>query len=106
MTNKMRSFKSGSSRNSDIGKLDYHGFLSPAVLKRYAEYMHKNRQLEDGTMRDSSNWKLGIPKEQYIKSMFRHFVSVWEKHDNKEDNQEDLCALMFNVMGYLYEDLK
>ena len=105
----MREFETGATRDSDEGKLDFEGFLSPSVLKRYAEYMHKNRVQSDGNLRPSDNWQKGIPQDAYMKSMWRHFFSVWEAHrldSNDEQLETDLCALMFNVMGYLHEELK
>ena len=108
--NAARVFTSGASRNSDEGKFDYEGFLSPSVLKSYAAYMHKMRLLEDGTLRDSDNWQKGIPKDQYIKSMWRHFMDVWEARRSdiyvKTERVEQLNALLFNVMGLLHEELK
>jgi hypothetical protein len=115
--NASRVFESGASRNSDDGKLDYDGFLSPQVLKSYALYMHKMRYLEDGNLRDSDNWQKGIPKSQYMKSMWRHFMDVWVGRRDiskdigtvdrytKEERVEQLNALLFNVMGLLYEEL-
>lgn len=102
----MRKFETGAIRDSDDGKLDYDGFLSPAVLERFAAYMHKNRELPDGSLRDGGDWKQGIPKDVYMKSMWRHFFSVWKGHAEGKAGQEDLCALMFNVMGYLHEELR
>ena len=105
----MREFKTGATRDTDEGRLDYEGFLSPLVLKRYAEYMNKNRVQADGKIRDSDNWQKGIPIVAYMKSMFRHFMDVWTGHRSKasnEEGQEALCALLFNVMGYLHELLK
>jgi len=32
----MRQFESGATRDTEDGKLDYEGFLSPAVLLRFA----------------------------------------------------------------------
>jgi len=101
-----RKFKSGAYRDGCEDKLDYEGFLSPAVLKRFAEYMHENRKQSNGEMRDSDNWQQGIPKDVYMKSMWRHFFSVWEAHRNGHHIEEELCALMFNVMGYLFEELR
>jgi len=111
-----RYFEGGAYRDVSADKLDYEGFLSPAVLTRYAEYMHKNRKQSDGVMRDSDNWQAGIPKEVYMSSMWRHFMDVWTIHreafdngdltDMPEEMQESLCALAFNVLGYLFEDLK
>jgi hypothetical protein len=102
-------FETGANRNSNQGKLDYEGFLSPLALKAYAEYMHKNRELEDGTLRDSDNWQKGIPLDSYMKSMFRHFTDVWSTHrgyETEENQVTNLCAVMFNTMGMLHELLK
>lgn len=102
----VRVFETGANRDVDTNKLDFEGFLAPSVLQRFAEYMHKNRFLRDGSMRDSDNWQKGIPRGVYIKSMWRHFFAVWRGHRLALDVEEELCALMFNVMGYLFELLK
>ena len=68
----MRNFETGATRDSDVGKLDYEGFLCPLVLERYAQYLHKHRQTANG-MRDSDNWQNGIPRDVYIKSASMHF---------------------------------
>lgn len=104
-----RTFDTGAIRDISDAKLDYDGFLSPLVLKRYAEHMHTFRKLPDGSSRTSDNWQLGIPKDEYLKSMFRHFVAVWSSHrgvSNESDIAAELCALLFNVSGYLHEHLK
>ena len=106
----MREFKSGATRDTDEGKLDFEGFLSPPVLWRYAQYMHKNRIQADGKLRDSDNWQKGMSQDVYMKSMWRHFMDVWEYHRRPElprdEQQEALCALLFNVMGMLHESIK
>ena len=106
----MRIFEGGATRDGDEGKHDYEGFMSPLVVKRFGEYMTKSRILADGSVRDSDNWQKGIPQDQYIKSGFRHFVTWWLDHrglaGSKYALEETLCALMFNVMGYLHEHLK
>ena len=105
----IRTFNTGANRNSDQGKLDFEGFLSPLTLEAYAEYMNKNRHLEDGTLRDSDNWQKGIPKDAYMKSMWRHFFDVWKNHrglETKEDVVTNLCGLLFNVSGMLHEAVK
>ena len=112
----MRQFDSGATRDSDINKNDYEGFLSPLVIERYGEYMTKHRKQADGQLRHSDNWQKGIPKEAYIKSMWRHFLDVWfihrgykrwDKQRNEEITMEEaLMALLFNVMGYAYEILR
>lgn len=104
----MRNFATGATRDSDEEKYDYEGFLSPIVLERFAVYMHKHRKQADSKLRASDNWQKGIPKDAYMKSMFRHFMEVWKAHRGHKniDLEEALCALMFNVMGYLFEVLK
>ena len=102
----MRTFDTGANRDSDGGKLDYEAFLSPLVLKKYAEYMHKHRALEDGTLRDGDNWQQGMPLDVYMKSMWRHFMDVWTFQrglDNSIRIEDALCGVMFNAMGYLHE---
>ena len=104
-----RTFESGATRDTDTGKLDYEGFLSPLVLERYAQYLNKHRTMKDGTERASDNWQNGIPLSVYMKSLLRHVVAVWTIHrgwPHKEDLEEALCAVMFNTMGYLHEILK
>jgi hypothetical protein len=102
----MRQFDTGATRNLEADKPDYEGFLSPDVLIRFGQYMHEHRKQADGQMRESDNWQKGIPKDVYMKSMFRHFITLWKHHRQGGQVQEELCALMFNVMGYLAEDLK
>lgn len=105
----MRTFESGATRNSDSGKYDYEGFFSPLVVERFAAYMHKHRQLETGELRDSDNWQKGIPQAAYIKSAWRHFLDWWREHrglPSTEGIEDALCALLFNVQGYLHEHLK
>jgi hypothetical protein len=105
-TGKARTFESGATRDTDEGKYDYEGFLHPLVIDRYAEYMHANRVQSDGELRDSDNWQKGIPKKQYMKSMFRHFMEVWRNHRQGRYDGDALCALLFNVMGYMYEHMQ
>lgn len=105
----MREFGTGATRNSDTGKYDYEGFLSPLVLERFAEYMTKHRVQADGQTRASDNWQKGIPLDAYIKSGYRHFLDWWRQHRGlKGDDtlEESICALMFNAQGYLHETLK
>ncbi len=105
----MRKFKSGATRDNNEGKFDYEGFLSPIVIEAYGRYMHKHRKQADGKLRDSDNWQKGMPKDAYIKSAFRHFIDVWKEHrgfKGRDGLEEALCALLFNIQGYLYEYLK
>lgn len=105
----MRTFETGATRNGDSDKFDYEGFLSPLVLQRYAAYMHRNRLQADGALRDSDNWQKGIPQTAYMKSGWRHFMAWWSNHrqlPSDESVEDALCALLFNVSGYLHEHLK
>ena len=105
----MREFESGATRDTDDGKLDYEGFLAPQVIERYAKYMHRHRVQADGELRASNNWTRGIPKDAYMKSAWRHFMSWWKEHrghKSREGIEEALCGLLFNVMGYLFEVLR
>lgn len=106
----MREFATGATRDTDQDKYDYEGFLSPAVLTRFAEYMHHHRKQADGNLRDSDNWQKGIPKDAYMKSAFRHFIDLWTLHRGGKSEgvtlEDTLCALLFNIQGYLHEELK
>ena len=112
----MRNFDTGATRDTDEGKNDYEGFYSPLVVEAFGNYMTKHRIQADGKLRDSDNWQKGIPKDAYIKSLWRHFLDMWFIHRGykRTDKQtgevltmkEVLCAILFNVQGYLYEILK
>ena len=105
----MRKHTTGSTRNDDDDKFDYEGFLSPLVIERFGEYMHKHRFQADGIIRDSDNWQKGMPKEWYMKSGWRHFFDWWKEHrglKSREGLEDALCGLFFNVQGYLHEHLK
>lgn len=112
----VRAFETGATRDTDTGKFGYEGFLSPLVLQRFAAFMHKHRVQSDGTLRDPDNWQRGIPCNVYADSLVRHLMEFWLAHRgygvhprgprDPQDVEEVLCAVMFNVMGYLFEVLK
>ena len=112
----IRQFTTGATRDTDHGKYDYEGFNDPLTMERFAQYMHEHRKQPDGTYRASDNWQAGMGRDVYMKSMWRHFMDVWKLHrghkvfDRKDNHQifmdEALCALWFNVKGYLFEYLK
>jgi len=105
----MREFASGANRNDDTDKLDFEGFLSPIVLQAYGEYMHKNRIQEDGKLRSSDNWQKGIDQNEYIKSLLRHTHDLWMEnrgYESREGRIDAACGILFNTMGWLYEELK
>lgn len=103
----MRTFETGATRDSDDTKPDYEGYLSPSVLEAFGCYMTKHRVQADGGLRASDNWQRGIPRSAYMKSAWRHFLVWWREHRRPLPDvtvlEEALCALMFNVMGYLHE---
>lgn len=110
----MRTFETGATRDDDMTKPDYEGYLSPLVIRRYGEYMTKHRMQADGNLRDSDNWQKGIPFTAYMKSLWRHLVDLWTLHRNPPQEeilndfikQDALCAIIFNASGYLHELLK
>lgn len=108
----IRIFETGANRDTDTDKLQYEGFLSPLVEKRYAQYMHLHRKQKDGSLRASDNWQKGIPIEVYVDSLVRHMQDVRLHHDKFSDEAIDpdlesaLCAVIFNASGYLFELLK
>lgn len=115
MVGKGRTFKTGAYRDTDANKPDYEGFLSPLVIEEFGNYMTKHRKQSNGKIRDSDNWQKGIPKSQYMKSLFRHFHQLWMLHRGHPIKDEKgnritiidaACGVMFNVMGYLHEHLK
>jgi hypothetical protein len=106
----IRQFPTGATRDTDAGKPDYEGYLSPQAIRRYGEYMLRHTVMPDGTRRASDNWQKGIPRDAYMKSAWRHFLDVWTMHRAgkgcTDEAQDALCALLFNVMGYLHEAMK
>lgn len=108
----IRQFSTGANRDTDEGKLDYEGFYSPLVIEAFAKYMHKNRFLKDGSIRDSDNWQnlFGDHHEDVcMKSAFRHFMDLWQLHrgyEAREDIDDAICGIMFNVMAYYHKILK
>lgn len=111
--NVMRTFTTGATRDSEEGKLDFEGFLSPFALERYAEYMNGHRKQRDGRLRDSDNWQKGIPIDAFMKSLWRHVFALWKIHrggvvlDPRDQHEvtadEALCGVLFNAFGYLHE---
>jgi len=111
---KIRKFDTGATRDTTKGKLDYVKALCPLVLRRYVQYLDKHRLQPDGSYRDFDNWKKGIPRDTYHSSKGRHFFADWlleegyEVSDNHGpvDEEDALCAEIFNAMGKLREILK
>ena len=107
----IRQYETGATRSPIGDKLRYEGFLSPIVIKRYAEYMHKHRVQSNGQLREPDNWQKGMPMGDYLDSGWRHLMDWWLHHRGcpeqaNESLEDSLCALLFNTMGYLHEVLK
>lgn len=105
----MREFETGATRDTADGKPELAKYLSPLVIKRFGEYMLKHQIQPDGQKRTGDNWKKGMPLDSYLDSGFRHFLDWWlihDGHEGREDIETALCALLFNVQGYLHEILK
>lgn len=110
----VREFDTGAKRSADADRIDPEGFLSPLVIQRFSDYLHKHRRMDDGSWRESDNWQKGMPRQTYMKGAWRHLLHWWTRHrgfvvsDPKAaaDIEEDLCALLFNASGYLHELLK
>jgi hypothetical protein len=76
--------------------------------------MTKHRVQPDGSIRDSDNWQKGMPKETYVKGLWRHFLHAWTRHRGfpvrdklaAPTIEEDLCAIIFNAHGLLHELVK
>jgi hypothetical protein len=101
---KNRTFGEGTAnRNPEEGKLDYEGFFNPLVLEAYAKYMHKNRYLADGTIRDSDNWQKLFGENHVAvctKSLLRHTMEVWKYNRGcTTDIEEALGGVLFNAMA-------
>lgn len=112
----MRAFAGGATRNVDEHKFDLEGFYHPLVVQEFGRYMHAHRLQADGNLRASDNWQKGIPLDVYMKSTWRHFLDLWLLHRGEHPISSDtgepvaiaeaICALLFNLQGYLYEHLK
>ena len=113
----MRTFDTGATRDVAEHKHDYRGFFSVEAMRAFGAYMHEHRLQADGSLRDSDNWKKGMPDKECLSSLFRHFMDVYEMMDSGKETVEDfdgneidlkdaLCAMLFNVQILLHQHLK
>jgi len=103
----MKKFNSGATRTSEPLE-DPEGFLSPAVIIEFNRYMAHHRTQADGEVRRADNWQRGMSKARYMRSMWRHFLDVWNYWRIPRVGDailDSLCALMFNVHGMMLEVL-
>ena len=94
-----------------ICRVQSPAFMGADVIKEFGNYMLKHQIQADGSMRESNNWKKGIPLEAYMVSMWRHLQTVWLHHEGRSDLTDEtledaLCGVIFNASGYLHELLK
>lgn len=104
-----REFETGATRDTEDGKMDFEGHLSPLAMEAFVAYMHKHRYMKDGSIRDSDNWQRGMPLTVYAKSLWRHFFAFWKVHRgwaSEDELLDDLCGIWFNTQGYIHEYLK
>lgn len=115
MKNKIRTFLSGATRNTNNGKFDIEGFTNPAVENSFSRYMHKHRKMEDGSLRDSDNWQKSIPSSELMKSLLRHVHDVHLLHRGYEvidesgekiSLEECLNGVKFNINAYILNLIK
>lgn len=108
----LRSFATGATRDTTENKPEPWGFTSALVMKRFCEYMQAHRIQADGKLRDSDNWKKGIPREVYQHSLSRHVEDLrlilegFPGQAGEPDLETVLCAILFNVQGMLHEVIR
>jgi hypothetical protein len=104
----VRTFETGATRTATTA-YDPSGFLSPLALKAFCKYMEKHRRQADGNLRESDNWKKGMPRREYLRSLIRHVMDVWLIMDGfpeaarDPDIHEALGGIFFNTEGLLHE---
>jgi hypothetical protein len=108
-----RVFETGATRDANDNKLQYEGFLNPLVTKRFAQYMHKNRHMKDGSLRDPDNWQNLFGEKHFqvcIESLTRHVEDLKLHHRGYSDEaveelEDSICGILFNAKAYLLKIL-
>lgn len=104
-----RQFSTGASRDTEQGKNDYEGCLSPLVLEAFGDYMRKHTTMADGSTRESDNWQKLFGEEHYsvcLKSAWRHFMDLWKEHrgyGSRDGLEAALAGILFNIMAYWHK---
>lgn len=93
---KRETYESGAVRDTNEGKIRYD-LLPIECLKRLAEHYTKGAKKYD-----DNNWKKGIPTKRFIESAWRH----WGEYLLGETEEDHLSALVFNVFGIMYNEIK
>jgi len=107
----MREFPTGATRSSDAGKPSYLKYISHPVWVRYGEYMLEHETQADGKIREAGNWQKGMPPREALESLARHMTDTWGHLDGTqelfaEEYEDALCAIIFNAVVMLHEQLK
>jgi hypothetical protein len=107
-----RTFGSGATRDTAVGKIDPEGFLSPLVILQFSKYMNMHRVQSDGNLRDSDNWQKGIPKNICMSSMARHYLDFSLIHRGFGEHAHSPCiiaaamGILFNLQAYILQVLE
>lgn len=72
----MRKFSNNAIRDTDKGKINYHGFRHPLTEHSFGKYMLENRKMPDGSLRDPDNWWGTWDEKISIDSMVRHVTDL------------------------------
>lgn len=122
-TGKLRTFATGATRDTAVGKIDPEAFFDPRVVLTFCEYMDRHRVQADGSLRDGDNWQKGFTRESIAKSLNRHHLDFWLMHRGHRPSSKDhlaiyrehgkrraqievLCAIYFNAAAYLREVIR
>jgi len=95
---KIRRFPTGAVRSNDAGRPD-PTLISPYAMEELAMHLTENTNEFD-----PQNYWLGIPEEECLKSMLRHYIS-YQKHKMaglSGEYETDLRAIAFNAMAALH----
>lgn len=100
-------FSTGATRSTETD-FDPSGFLSPAVIAGFCQYMEKHRRQADGGLRASDNWQKGMPTSRAWRSLTRHFLDAWllsrgysPKSADCKSVEDALHGVLFNVQVIL-----
>lgn len=105
MSNKIRTFPGGATRDSSEGKNYYGGFISPEFIVAFGDYMTVHRKQSDGSLRTPDNWKKGMPPRECFESLLRHVMDIWLEMDGLESRDgldEAFGGAMFNLQALWY----
>lgn len=99
-----REFQTGAFRDTNGDKPNMLSYTDPEVEWRYALYMKESEKRYG-----RANWKKGLPKYEYLESLRRHFTKIWlreEKGIDLEPEVDHEAAVMFNIIGFMREQMK